>query len=148
MTRCSVTLNGKEWKINKSFREMPTSRDLKSGDSLSCTTPDCQLLKHPPPAPPPPTNWPSHHCLGHYLKIYMSYMLWKGQNNLCQPWQNRCRNECPRNCTINKKVPILRKNTKAAKSTKVHFIREILWPEQESGTDSAVSRRPPNNPKI
>ena len=34
------------------------------------------------------------------------------------------------------------------KSTKVHFIREILWPEQESGRDSAVSWRPPNNPKI
>ena len=103
------------------------------------------LNTHPRPPPPPPTNWPSHHCLGHYLKIYMSYMLWKGRNNLCQPWLNRCRNECPRNCTINKKVSNLRKNTKAVESSKAHFIREILWPEQESGRDSAVSRRPPNN---
>ena len=28
---------------------------------------------------PPPTNWPSHHYLGHYLKIYMSYMLLKDE---------------------------------------------------------------------
>ena len=124
---------------------MPTSRDVTSGGSLSCTVPECQQLKHPPT---PLTNWPSHHCLGHYLKIYMSYVLSKGRSNLCQPWLNRCRNECPRNGTINKKVSFLRKKTRAAKSTKVHFIREILWPEQESGKDSAVFSRPPNNPKI
>ena len=32
-----------------------------------------------------------------------------------------------------KKIQFYQKNTKAPKSSKAHFIREILWPERESG---------------
>ena len=52
----------------------PTSGDLKSGDSLFCTTPP----PHPrmsiaatPPFPPPPLR--QQIALGHYMKSYMTY---------------------------------------------------------------------------
>ena len=60
------------------FSEMPTSGYLKSGDSLFCTTapippPECQQ----PYKTPLPTNWPSCHGLGRYMKSCMKYRLSK-----------------------------------------------------------------------
>lgn len=77
----------------------------------------------------------------------MSYMLWKDEIIFVSHDEIGVEMNVPETVQLIKKVSILRKNTKAAKSTKVHFIREILWPEQESGRDSALSRRPPNNPQ-
>ena len=64
--------------------EIPTFRDLKSGDSLFFTmyyTPPASNGNSPktPHTPPPnkltpPTNWPSRCGLRHYSKSYMKYM--------------------------------------------------------------------------
>ena len=48
--------------------------DLKSGDSLFCTTPpptpECQQHQHPHPPSPPRQKI----ALGHYMTSYMKYM--------------------------------------------------------------------------
>ena len=51
---------------------MPTPGDLKSGDSLFCTTPHPppQMSTAPLPPSPLPTNSPSLHGSGHYVKSY------------------------------------------------------------------------------
>ena len=46
---------------------LPTSGDLKSGDSILHYTP------HPDPHPPPPPP-PEQIALGHYMTSYMTYM--------------------------------------------------------------------------
>ena len=76
---CSVTIT-----------EMPTSRDLKSGDCLFFT----------PPLPPRKIDLaPNGNDLGHYMSSYMMYILSKlnSRNNLCQG------QKYPRNSTVNKK---------------------------------------------
>ena len=50
---------------------MPTSGDLKSGDSLFCTTTRLPGMTTAPPPPTLPTNRPG---LGHHMKSYMKYM--------------------------------------------------------------------------
>ena len=54
----------------------------------------CQQPQH---LPPPPTNWPSHHGLGYYMRSYMKYMLSK-----------YVQKKSTRNRTMSKKVQILR----------------------------------------
>ena len=59
------------------YTYLPTSGDLKSGDSLFCTTPppptpECQQHQHPTPHPPPLRA--SKFALGHYMTSYMTYM--------------------------------------------------------------------------
>ena len=54
--------------------EIPTSGDLKSGDSISCTNPLPKCPQNPPP--PHPTNLLN--CQGngleHYMNSYMKYI--------------------------------------------------------------------------
>ena len=78
--------------------EIPTSGDLKSGDSLFCTTP-------PSPAPkwqqphyplPLPTNWPSLHGLRHMWSLTWSQNL----PSSLQWWNNLCWSQ---KLTMNKK---------------------------------------------
>ena len=74
--------------------EMPTSGDLKSGDSLFFTTcpPPRKFNELPPPRPPFHNPDKCGNDLGHYIKSYMKYILSKftinvsfdARNNLCQ----------------------------------------------------------------
>ena len=58
--------------------EMPTSGDIKSGDSLFFTPPPPRKFNELPP-PPPPFHNPDKcgNDLGHYIKSYMKYILSK-----------------------------------------------------------------------
>ena len=62
-SRAPKKANPRSW---KTYWGPLTSGDLKSGDSLFCTTP--QLPKCQRPYNPLSTNWPSYHGLGHYMK--------------------------------------------------------------------------------
>ena len=57
--------------------EMPTSGDLKSGDSLFFTTPQNFNGNLPPPPPRQIDQAPNRNDLGHYMKFYMRYILSK-----------------------------------------------------------------------
>ena len=60
--------------------EMPTSGDLKSGDSLFFTPPpgnSINSLLRPPPPAPSTTPTKCDNDLGHYIKSYMKYILSK-----------------------------------------------------------------------
>ena len=123
---------------------MPTSGDLKSGDSLFFTTPPPEIQWTPSSAPPfhNPDKCGNH--LGHYIKSYMKYILskfaidvfiWCQKSSLSVTKQEQ---KCPRNRTTNKKnssfeLKWAKSQTKAQKSSKDDFIREIWWPVRETG---------------
>ena len=59
-------------RVNRNKTEMPTSRDLNSGDSLFCTTPTPPMSRPSPPhaqIDPAAKLWHGND-LGHYLKSY------------------------------------------------------------------------------
>ena len=51
--------------------EMPTSGDLKFGDSLFFSNSTHPNFNRPPPPTPQPSIAPNGNGLGHYLKSYM-----------------------------------------------------------------------------
>ena len=102
----------KHWKAY-----LPTSGDLKSGDSLFCTTPP------PPPQPrmltaptPHPHAHPPHQqiALGHYITSYMNYMESKWTFIIVMTnWSlslTKHVQKCPKTVQWIKKVQILWKN--------------------------------------
>ena len=131
---------------------MPTSADLKSGDSLFFTTPS-EFQRTPTP-----TNWPSpewewlrtlNGVLHEVHTIKFRNHRFDARNNLCE-WLNTCKN-APETVLRIRKIEVLSLNwaksrTKAQKSSKDDFIREIWWPVRESGRsapylgDSRISR--------
>ena len=61
----------------RSTTEMPTSGDLKSGDSLLFTPPLTTARISTPPPPQQIDPAPNGNDLGHYMKSYMKYILSK-----------------------------------------------------------------------
>ena len=138
--------------------EMPTSWDLKSGDSLFFTTPTLQISTDPPrnKLTQPPMGmaqdfiW-SLTWTAYYQNSRSSFWC---RNNLCQ-WLNTCKN-APETVLRIRKIHVLRKQwatsqTKAQKRTRDDFIRGIWWPVRESGRAGereigAISGRLSNNP--
>ena len=122
---------------------LPTSGDLKSGDSLFCTTPP---TPHPlmSLAPTPPLLHPPNQqiTLAHYMASYMTYMGWKCAFIIVMTNYSlsltKHMQKCPRNWTMNKKSSNFVKKwtkfqTKAQTCSKVHFIREIWRSNREIG---------------
>ena len=120
--------------------EMPTSWDLKSGDSLFFTTPTLQISTDPPhnKLTQPPMGmaqdfiW-SLTWIAYYQNSRSSFWC---RNNLCQ-WLNTCKN-APETVLRIRKIRVLRKQwatsqTKAQKRTRDDFIRGIWRPVRESG---------------
>ena len=125
----------KTWKKkNGSISEMPTSGDLKSGDSLFFTTLPPRKFNEPPL--PNPNKYGND--IGHYMKSYLKICdhRFDARNNLFQ-WLNRCKKALETVLRIRKFQVLSLKwaesQTRAQKSSKDDFIGEIWWPVQETG---------------
>ena len=102
--------------FSKSITYLPTSGDLKSGNSLFCTTPppptpECQQHQHPthPPFPMPTNCLRTLYDILHEVHgIKMRFHHCNDEQNLCH-WLNMCKN-VPDTVQWIQKVRILWKN--------------------------------------
>ena len=117
--------------ISPSSSEMPTSGELKSGDSLFFIKPPNN------PTPPPPTLRKFrtlYEVLHEVDTIKICDHRFDARNNHCW-WLNRCK--MPQKLYYEQeKFKFWAKNWpnfKRQKSSKYNFIQEIKWPVQETG---------------